>query len=270
MSPAMYAIRGGKAGARRLDLLARVMGPTTEALLDDAGIGDRRHCVDVGCGGGHVARSLAARVGSKGRVLGLDFDPVKLQGARREARRAGLTNVEFLVTDVTSWAERSAYDAVYGRFIVSHLPERPAFVARLAGALRPGGVLVLEDIDFTGSFCRPASRAFDRYCDWYTRLVERRGGDANAGGDLYGYCLDAGLRDVRVRVVQPIHGGRAAEKELTLSTLVNIADNVVLEGLGSREDVDEAVAELTAFTADPRSVTGCPRVFQVWGRRRGR
>ncbi|HYC31990.1 MAG TPA: methyltransferase domain-containing protein [Gemmatimonadales bacterium] len=270
MSSSTYAIRGGKAGARRLDLLAKVMGPTTEALLEDAGVAARMHCADVGCGAGHVARSLAARVGSRGRVVGLDFDPVKLEAARRDTRRAGLGNVEFIVADVTTWSETAAYDAVYGRFIVSHLPGRPAIVARMAGALRPGGVLVLEDIDFTGSFCRPANAAFERYCELYTEVVGRRGGDANAGRDLYCFCLDAGLRDVRVRVVQPTHGGRPAEKELHLSTMVNIADNVALEGLATREELDDIIAELTAFTADPRTVLGCPRIFQTWGRKRGR
>ena len=42
-----YAIRGGKAGARRLDLLAQVMGPTTEALLDAAGVGPAMVAVDA-------------------------------------------------------------------------------------------------------------------------------------------------------------------------------------------------------------------------------
>ena len=270
MSSPTYAIRGGKAGARRLDLLAKVMGPTTDALLDAAGVGARMHCADVGCGGGHVSRSLAGRVGTKGRVIGLDFDPVKLEAARRESRRAGLGNLEFLVADVSGWEETASYDVVYGRFIVSHLPERAALVARMAAALRPGGTLVLEDIDFSGAFSHPANDAYARYCELYTQVVERRGGDANAGRDLYAFCLDAGLRDVQVNVVQPTRGGRSAEKELSLSTMVNIADSVVLEGLASREEVDAVIAELTAFTADSRCVVACPRVFQVWGRRRGR
>src|SRR3954453_21487979 len=97
------ALREGRHGARRLDLLAQVMGPTTEALLDAAGVGPGMMAVDVGCGAGHVSRALAERVGPEGCVVGLDFDPVKLEPARRHARRAGLANVEYRVLDVTTW-----------------------------------------------------------------------------------------------------------------------------------------------------------------------
>ena len=56
-----YAIRGGDEGTRRLDLLSRVAGPTTEVFLDAAGIAPGMTCLDAGCGAGHVTRSLAAR-----------------------------------------------------------------------------------------------------------------------------------------------------------------------------------------------------------------
>ena len=98
-------------------------------------------------------------------------------------------------------------------------------------------------------------------------MIERKGGDANAGAQLYALCLDAGLADVRVQVVKPAHTGRCAEKGLSLSTLVNIADTVLAEGLATREELDAAVASLTALTDDPRSVVGLPRIVQVWGRK---
>ena len=51
-----YAIRGGEEGARRLDLLAHALEPTTDAFLawrrDHAGM----TCLDIGCGAGHVSR----------------------------------------------------------------------------------------------------------------------------------------------------------------------------------------------------------------------
>ena len=260
-----YAIRGGKAGSRRLDLLAQVMGPTTEALLDAAGVGPGMVAVDVGCGPGHVSRALAERVGPDGRVVGLDFDPVKLESARRQARRAGLGNVEYRVLDVTTWLEPEQYDVVYGRFIVSHIADRRGLMGRMVAALAPHGVLVLEDIDFSGAFCQPANPAYSRYCELYTKVVARKGGDANAGAHLYRMALEAGLGWAEVHLVQPTHGGRSPDKDLSLSTMVNIADSVVLEEVASREECDRVIEELTAYSRDPSTIVACPRVFQVWG-----
>ena len=161
---ATYAIRGGEEGTRRLDLLSRVAGPTTEVFLDAAGIAPGMTCLDAGCGAGHVTRSLAARVGPGGRVVGIERDPVKLAAARTETERAGLRNVEYREGDVTTWSEPDTYDVAYGRFIISHLRDRKGFVERLRDALRPGGLLILEDIDFTGTFCYPPNAAYARYC----------------------------------------------------------------------------------------------------------
>jgi hypothetical protein len=43
-----YVIRGGEEGKRRLDLLAEIMMPTTEALLTRAGIEPGMRCLDPG------------------------------------------------------------------------------------------------------------------------------------------------------------------------------------------------------------------------------
>jgi predicted O-methyltransferase YrrM len=262
-----YAIRGGEEGTRRLDLLSRVVGPTTESFLDAAGIAPGMICVDVGCGAGHVTRSLARRVGASGRVVGIERDPVKLAAARAETDSAGLGNVEYREGDVTIWSETDAYDVVYGRFIVSHLQDRQGFVVRLREGLRQGGTLILEDIDFTGAFCYPRNRAFARYCELYLQVIDRRGGDANLGPRLYQLCLGAGLRGVHVRVVQPTHCGTCEEKSISLSTMVNIADAVLAERLASAAEVAETIAELRVFSEDPASIIGCPRVFQVRGRK---
>jgi predicted O-methyltransferase YrrM len=262
-----YAIRGGKEGARRLDLLAKTLASTSEALLAVAGLAPGMTCVDVGCGAGHVSRVMAARVRPGGRVVGLDFDPVKLQTARRECATAGLGNVEFRVIDVTAWREPGSYDLAYGRFIISHLADRPTIIAALCDSLRAGGVLVLEDIDFTGSFCWPPNDGYANYCRLYDAVIRRKGGDANVGGQLHALCLDAGLQDVQVQVIQPAHTGGVPAKSLSLSTLMNITDAVLAEGLATRGELDATITSLEAFTEDPTSLVGCPRIFQVWGRK---
>jgi ubiquinone/menaquinone biosynthesis C-methylase UbiE len=69
-----YAIRGGKEGKERLNLLARVMLPTTSQLLKTVGFRRGIKCLDVGCGGGHVTLLMASMVGPEGKVTGTDAD----------------------------------------------------------------------------------------------------------------------------------------------------------------------------------------------------
>ena len=261
-----YAIRGGEEGKRRLDLLARTMALNTEALLVRAGIRAGMRCIDLGCGGGHVSRHLADCVGVGGFVVGVDIDDVKVAAARQESARAGLRQLEFRTASVTGWAEPAAYDLVYGRFILSHVPGPAAVIGNMVAALRPGGILVVEDVDFGGAFCHPPNAGYERYCSLYREVVRRRGGNAELGRELYGLCLDAGLADVAVDVVQPTHAGGDPENALSLSTLINIADAVIGEGLATADELAAVVAELTRYTADPRVIVGGPRIFQIWGR----
>jgi 2-polyprenyl-3-methyl-5-hydroxy-6-metoxy-1,4-benzoquinol methylase len=79
-----YAIRGGKEGKRRLNLLAQIMSPTTDALLPRAGVRPGLRCLDLGCGGGHVSQRMACFVGPTGSVVGVDLDTVKLEAAMAE------------------------------------------------------------------------------------------------------------------------------------------------------------------------------------------
>ena len=90
-APHQYAIRGGKAGKARLDLLARVMLPTTTQLLDCVGLIRGMKCLDVGCGGGHVALLMASKVGPGGHVIGTDTDGeiLALAGQLQITLRAG-------------------------------------------------------------------------------------------------------------------------------------------------------------------------------------
>ena len=103
MTDARYVIRGGEAGYERLQVLARTVAPSTEALFDRVGLRDGMRCCDLGCGPGVVSFTLAERVAPSGEVVGVDMDEVKLDLARREAAERGITNITFRAGDVTAW-----------------------------------------------------------------------------------------------------------------------------------------------------------------------
>ncbi len=90
--------------------------------------------LDVGCGAGALARKLA---GSVPHVAGIDVSPGMIEAARREAP----PNVTFSVGDaLTLDVAPGSYDAVVSSAVLHHLPLAEA-LPRMAGWLRPGGVL---------------------------------------------------------------------------------------------------------------------------------
>src|SRR5687767_7803064 len=95
-----YIIHGGAAGKARLAVIAQVMAPATQALLDRLGSIEGKTAIDAGCGGGEISFELAERVGRSGRVIGLDLDKGKLALARTEAEERRLRNVEFRCASV--------------------------------------------------------------------------------------------------------------------------------------------------------------------------
>jgi SAM-dependent methyltransferase len=260
-----YILRGGDQGWERLRLLARIKWPTTRTVLRRVGLRAGMHCLDVGCGNGAVTLKLARYVGPSGRVVGLDMDERCLELARQEAARRQLP-AEFRAGSVYELGEVAAYDLVYTRFLLTHLPDPGQALQRLVEAVRPGGLVVVEDIDFAGHFSHPACPAFDRYVSLYQHTVHRKGGDPNIGPRLPGLLLDAGLEDVRFRVVQPAYR-TGPGKRIAQVTMEHIREAVAAVGLASPEEVTAVVAELDRFARDARTILSFPRIFQVWGRK---
>lgn len=263
-----YVLRGGRAGAERLRLLNRVKWPTTEPLLESAGLRAGMKCLDMGCGGGDVTLKMAALVGAEGHVVGVDRDQSILQLARQEADEQGLP-VTFRGLEAEELEEESAYDLVFARYLLSHLPRPQQAVDAMVRAVRPGGRLVLEDVYFPGHVCYPPNAAFDRFVELYQAVArEKEGGDAAIGVRLLGMALEAGLVDVRVGLVVPTF--REGEgKWVTRVTMEHIRGAVVDAGLASDFEVDHIVDELGRLTEDDRTLMSMAPTFQLWGRKAG-
>jgi hypothetical protein len=133
-------------------------------------------------------------------------------------------------------------------------------------ALRPGGVVILEDIDLRGYFCYPDDPAFQRYVDLHTRTMERRGCHPHIGPQLPALLIAAGFRDVGVSVVQPA-GMNGDVKLISPITMENIAGAIESEGLADRTEIDQIIEELYEFAKTPNTVAGLPRIVEAWGYR---
>ena len=198
-----YIIKGGEQGQARLAVISRVLAPATKALFDRfeplAGLS----VVDAGCGGGDLSFELAERVGPSGHVVGFDLDETKLAFAREEAARRGLANVEFRKASVLEPWPVSDAAMVNVRFVLTHLAKPEEMLARAWDALAPGGLLVVEDIDYAGKFCDPPNQAFERHAELYIAAAQKRGVDAFIGRRLARLLEGAGFTNVDTSLVQP-------------------------------------------------------------------
>lgn len=261
-----YVIRRGREEYERLKVLARARWPYTSDLFGRVGIQPGMHCLDLGCGGGDVTFEIARMIDPAGSVIGIDSDEVTLDLARAVAKEKGLANVEFRVANVNDWNEPNMYDLVFSRLLLQHLSRPLDLLRRMWAAVKPGGALVVEDADFYGLLCEPENEGFEFYAQIYPRVLARRGGDAALGRKLYRFFLEVGIPDPQLTLVQRADATGEA-KGLSLSTLEAVADAIVGEQLASSDEVRSAIASLTDFTNNPKTLIGGPRTFQVWARR---
>jgi SAM-dependent methyltransferase len=222
--------------------------------------------LDVGCGAGDVSLLLASLVGPSGAVVGSDSDGVQLDLVRAEYQRLGVTTVELVLEDVMELEVSGAYDVVYSRFVLEHLPDPLEALRRMWRAVRPGGLLVAEDGDFLADFCEPPHPGFDFWQYAYQETLRRHGGDPLSGRLLHSRFREVGIADPQLEVVQHVYL-TGEGKLMPYLTIARTALKIIASGVATRAEVDVALAQLEALANDTTTAVSSPRLFQCWARK---
>jgi SAM-dependent methyltransferase len=245
-----------------------------ESLFDSystqrlAGLGVREgwQCLEVGCGAGGVALWLAGQVGSAGRVVATDLDPRFLDGH-------GRANLDVRKHDImTDPLEEAAFDLAHARAVLEHIPGRQRALERMISAVRPGGWLVLEAIDFGGvmaaamaHYVDPPGHAplYERTIRAIEAILTAAGGDANFGARLVRTLTDAGLVNIAAETRTPLVAG--GTENLVPGSVEHLAEHMVSTGLVTVSDVESVLA----MTADRSCHYVPPPMVTAWGQRPG-
>ena len=99
--------------------------------------------LDVGCGFGDTAQRIAALVGPRGEVTGIDAAERFIETARGETIEAALGNVRFEVADVQSAVPGGPYDLAFSRFGTMFFANPVVALRNIRVALRAAGRLVM-------------------------------------------------------------------------------------------------------------------------------
>jgi 2-polyprenyl-3-methyl-5-hydroxy-6-metoxy-1,4-benzoquinol methylase len=101
--------------------------------------------LDVGCGSGRAACRLAEAFPAS-QFTGYDLCQDAVKAANELARQRGLTNVRFVVKDITHLDEPEAYDLVTAFDIVHDQKDPAAVLASIFSVLKPDGTFLMQDI----------------------------------------------------------------------------------------------------------------------------
>ncbi|OGT73138.1 MAG: bifunctional 3-demethylubiquinol 3-O-methyltransferase/2-polyprenyl-6-hydroxyphenol methylase [Gammaproteobacteria bacterium RIFCSPLOWO2_02_FULL_56_15] len=123
------------------------MNPLRLAYIDNAVRLAGKKVLDLGCGGGILAETMAAK---GALVTGLDPSEKLIEIARQHSQQTGV-NVEYVPGTAARFAEQypANFDVLTCMELLEHVPDVSALIAACANLLRPGGQLLLSTLNRT-------------------------------------------------------------------------------------------------------------------------
>jgi SAM-dependent methyltransferase len=269
--PAAYAFdRARTPDERRRIAASRLLDPVAEPLLREAGLAPGMRVLELGSGHGDMAILLARLVEPGGEVLGVERSREAVALARRRIADAGLAGVRFVegdVRDLDRLVRAEALDAVVGRLVLAHLPERQETLRWCAEALPPGALVWFLEADLRYDWVLPATPSWDRIRAWAEQLTEAAGVEPRMGPGLHRAFRAAGLPAPALRCRTVVSGEPNAPVWFWTELLRRVLDH-----LGPRAGCGDLAAlehELAEELADGDGVMFLPPLTAAWARTAG-
>ena len=181
-------------------LVPLLFAPGAQYLVELAAPGPGERVLDVACGTGIVARRAVARVGSGGKVVGVDINEGMLEVARKVSTDVHPA-IEWQQGDATDMPlPDRAFDVVLCQQGLQFFPDRPAALGEMHRVLVQNGRLalsVLRSIEHNPGY-RLLAEALERHVGPDAGAMMRSPFPSLSADELRDLLTGAGFREVRI------------------------------------------------------------------------
>ncbi|MCB0327241.1 MAG: class I SAM-dependent methyltransferase [Bdellovibrionales bacterium] len=116
----------------------------SDIAFEYANIKEGQKILDVGCGYGETCLELAEKVGSSGKVIGIDCTTSFLETAKIELAESRHKNVEYILGDAQDHPfQDESFDMAFSRFGIMFFENRVAALKNIHRSLKVGGQMML-------------------------------------------------------------------------------------------------------------------------------
>ncbi len=266
MSQGTYVLTGQASELDRLQLQSRVWEPAGRRVLTQIGDGAGARVLDVGCGAMGWLRLLSEWVGPEGSVVGTDIDEDMLSAADTFAATEGLRNVALIEDNLFATdLDPGSFDLVHARFQLAPLGRAEEQLATYLRLVRPGGTVILEDVD-PGSwhFLPPAPAIEERMIPLVAQAFETVSDDPWVARRLPDLFRDAAIEPDVSAEVQALEPGHPYQR---LPLQFATALDGLLRKLVDGDELDALIDEAEREIAEPGSWGLTFTLVQAWGNR---
>lgn len=254
---------------QRLQFQHSVWGHITRKFLNRLGVSEGWRCLDAGAGPGLVSMDLRDIVGEKGEVTALDPSEFYLNWLREQASRRGWTNIRCLQGTAEQTAFASGYyDIIFVRWVVAFVPDVEAFLTKLFAALRPGGVIAIQDYYYEGLSLYPQGGVCDSMADFVRAYYKFGGGDAYVAGRIPAFFSKHGLQLVDFTPNCLAGGSTSAIMEWAHGFFPVHIPIMAEKGIITRRQADAFLDDWNSHRRNPDMLFFSPLVVDVAGRRK--
>lgn len=220
----------------------------------------------VGCGPGNILRAISAYEPSI-RATGIDISRTRVEQARE--RNAGFPNVQFHCGNAMEMQfPRKSFDVVYTRMLLQYLAQKEKAVAEMVRVVRPGGIVLLQDLDGQLIWHYPEDPIMETAVEQVVTALAESGFDPLVGRKLFWLAQRAGLEDLEVQV-EPYHliAGEADPMIAQQWQLkLEVARPSMVRALGSEKEADQQIRRFMDYLSRPDTLT-YSNVFTITGKK---